>query len=96
MGNSTFCAGLKKVFDKVVIKSNCCNKKTVIIKQDGGHHHHHHKAHTPQNSPDKVLTDISIEEFKRALPELTIASPRGRHYVEALEEVKEDPPDEGS
>jgi hypothetical protein len=86
MGNSSFCAGLKKVFDKVVINSNCCNKKTVIIKKDGGHnHHHHHKNHTPTNSPDKALTDISIDEFKRDLPELTVASPRGRHYVEALD-----------
>ena len=95
MGNN-FCSGLKKVFDKVVIKSTCCNKKTVIIKQDTGHHHHHHKVHTPQNSPDKVLTDINIDEFKHSLPELTVSSPRGRHYVEALTDAKEDPPDEGS
>lgn len=89
MGNSNFCAGLKKVFDKVVINSNCCNKKTVIIKKDGGHNHHHHnhKSHTPTNSPDKALTDISIDEFKRDLPELVIPSPRGAHYVEALEDT---------
>jgi hypothetical protein len=82
MGNS-FCSGIKKLFNSVSIKSTCCIKieKKIIIDD-----HAHHNICTPTNSPDAVLTNIVLDEFKNNLQELTIPpTPRGAHYVEALD-----------
>jgi hypothetical protein len=80
MGN--YCNGIKKLFNSVSIKSTCCIKieKRIIIDD-----HSHHIGHTPTNSPDAVLTNIALDEFKRDLSDLIIPpTPRGAHYVEAL------------
>ena len=80
MGN--YCSGIKKLFNSVSIKSTCCIKieKRIIIDD-----HSHHIGHTPTNSPDAVLTNIALDEFKRDLSDLIIPpTPRGAHYVEAL------------
>jgi hypothetical protein len=81
MGNS-FCSGIKKLFNSVSIKSTCCIKieKRVIIDD-----HSLHIGHTPTNSPDAVLTNIALDEFKTSLSELIIPeTPRGAHYLDSV------------
>ena len=85
--NSNFCAGIKRLCDSISIKSTCCIKieKKIIIDD-----HSHHIGQTPVNSPEADLTNIVLDEFKRDLSDLIIPpTPRGAHYVEALDNSPE-------